>query len=66
MKEVNCQCGADLERGLVLDPFLGSGTSALAAKYLNRDYSGFEPNKSFYQESLKRLSNLSQAKLLIK
>jgi site-specific DNA-methyltransferase (adenine-specific) len=28
------------ERGVVLDPFLGSGTTAVAARQLNRDYVG--------------------------
>ena len=40
---------------LILDPFLGSGTTALAAKNLNRDFTGCEMDKDFFQKSLDRL-----------
>ncbi len=31
----------------ILDPFLGSGTTALAAKHLDRNSIGYEINKKF-------------------
>lgn len=45
---------------LILDPFLGSGTTAVACKQLNRNFIGFDINKDFcdlaksrlYQENL--------------
>lgn len=40
---------------LVLDPFMGSGTTAVVAKRLGRDYVGFEVNKDYVILSLKRL-----------
>ncbi len=40
---------------LVLDPFLGSGTTAVAAKKLGRNYTGFEIDKRFACLSEKRL-----------
>jgi len=43
------------EQQLVLDPFMGSGTTALAAKLLNRQFIGFEENTSFHEKSLLRL-----------
>ena len=43
---------------LVLDPFIGSGTTAVAAKQLNRNYIGFEINKQFYEASQKRLASV--------
>ena len=40
---------------LILDPFSGSGTTAIAAKHLNRRFIAFEKNETFYQASIKRL-----------
>lgn len=34
-------------QGIVLDPFLGSGTTAIVAKSLNRNYLGIEINKEY-------------------
>jgi len=46
------------EGDLVLDPFMGSGTTAVAAKQLNRDFIGFEINQKFYEASQKRLASI--------
>ena len=35
------------ENGIVLDPFIGSGTSAVIAKKLNRHYIGYELNSDY-------------------
>lgn len=43
------------EGDLVLDPFMGSGTTAKACEKLNRNYVGSEKNKSHYQNALQRL-----------
>lgn len=43
---------------LVFDPFLGVGTTAIAAKLLGRNYLGIEINPEYVQESQK---NLTQA-----
>ena len=40
---------------VVLDPFMGSGTTALAAINMNRKFIGFEINKDFYEKSLLRI-----------
>jgi len=42
---------------LVFDPFMGSGTTAVVAKKLNRKYLGFEIEKRFYVLINKRLTN---------
>ncbi len=47
------------ERDLVLDPFIGSGTTAIAALQLNRHYLGFELNKKFCRLSEKRISQVA-------
>lgn len=46
------------EGALVLDPYMGSGTTAVAAKQLNRNFLGFEINKQFYEASQKRLASI--------
>ena len=40
---------------LVLDPFIGSGTTALASKLLKRNYVGYEINKDYIEIANKRL-----------
>ena len=44
------------EGDLVLDPFSGSGTTALACKNLNRNFIGSELDKKHYENSLERLN----------
>lgn len=41
---------------LVLDPFLGSGTTAVACKSENRRYIGFEINDTYYKNAVDRLN----------
>jgi site-specific DNA-methyltransferase (adenine-specific) len=45
------------EGGVVLDPFLGSGTTALAARNLMRRYIGIEINPEYVAIACKRLQN---------
>ena len=40
---------------IVLDPFMGSGTTAVAAKQLNRNFIGFEINEEYVKIANKRL-----------
>ena len=42
-----CACNAASEPGLVLDPFMGAGTSAVAAEALGRNWLGIELNSAF-------------------
>ena len=42
-----CDCDAASEPGLVLDPFIGSGTTAIAAEALGRDWLGIELNPDY-------------------
>jgi site-specific DNA-methyltransferase (adenine-specific) len=44
------------EEQIVLDPFMGSGTSAVAARDLKRHFAGYEINKEFWQIGQQRLA----------
>lgn len=43
------------EDGIVLDPFMGSGTTAIVARSLNRNYLGIELNPEYIKIANKRL-----------
>lgn len=43
------------ERDVVLDPFMGSGATAVSCVELNRNFIGFEVDKSYYEKSLDRI-----------
>ena len=47
---------------VILDPFLGSGTTALAAKTLQRHYVGMESNSQYYKVALKNIASLEPKK----
>lgn len=42
---------------VVLDPFMGSGTTAIAALKSNRHFLGFEINKDYYDTACQRIKN---------
>ena len=53
---VQCIDAAAVEgRGLVLDPFMGSGTTALAARTAGHDFIGFEKSEEACAEAAERL-----------
>ena len=45
---------------IVLDPFIGSGTTALAAIELGRKYLGFEMNEEYFDWTCKKIEKFSQ------
>lgn len=51
------------EGDVVLDPFLGSGTTALAAKQLNRHYVGIELKPEYYELAVAALQTPAQPPL---
>lgn len=53
----DCILSWSVEGDLVLDPFMGSGTTAKMAMLTNRNYIGFEINEEYYQGSIKRLEH---------
>lgn len=46
------------ENQIVLDPFMGSGTTAVASKKLNRKFIGFEIMEEYYKKSYLRLNEI--------
>jgi DNA modification methylase len=53
--EPTCLCGADSVPGVVLDPFMGTGTTALAAEKHGRDWIGIELNPEYAEMAEQRL-----------
>ena len=45
------------EGDIIFDPFLGSGTTAVVAKKLSRNFVGIEIDKKYASIALKRLNN---------
>jgi site-specific DNA-methyltransferase (adenine-specific) len=56
----DCACGAGWRPGLVLDPFMGSGTTAVVARRLGRDWLGIEISSDFAAITERRLSERNQ------
>lgn len=52
---VPCGCGVATRPGLVLDPFMGSGTVALVARQHGRDWLGIELNPTYVRLTGERL-----------
>ena len=52
---VDCIKAGCPEGGIVLDPFMGSGTTAVVAKKLNRNYIGFELNPEYVEIANRKL-----------
>lgn len=55
-----CGCEAPWAPGVVLDPFLGSGTTALVAERLKRHWVGIELNPAFAALSKRRILQATQ------
>jgi len=54
----DCGCNAGWKSGIVLDPFMGSGTTGLVAKKLGRDYIGIELNPEYVEMAKKRINSI--------
>ncbi|QHK19851.1 site-specific DNA-methyltransferase [Pseudarthrobacter psychrotolerans] len=53
----SCEHRNGTEPGIVLDPFMGSGTTAVVAERLHRQWIGVELNSDFAQEAFDRISS---------
>lgn len=54
-----CTCSAPVRRGIVLDPFMGTGTTAVVAERLGRDWVGCELNPDYVELAWQRLGRSS-------
>jgi len=50
-----CDCNTDFKPGIVLDPFIGAGTTGFVAKKLGRDFIGIELNPEYAEMARKRI-----------
>lgn len=53
-----CDCNAPTHAGIVLDPFSGSGTTAVVARKLGRHYIGIDLNADYCTMAEKRLEGI--------
>jgi site-specific DNA-methyltransferase (adenine-specific) len=61
----NCNCNAGFESGIVLDMFMGAGTTALVSLKQNKRFIGIELQPKYIEIAMKRLKPyLDQTKLL--
>jgi DNA modification methylase len=51
----DCNCNAEFKPGIVLDPFMGSGTTAIVARKLGRNFIGIELNPKYIKMAENRL-----------
>lgn len=56
-----CSCNALFKPGIVLDPFMGSGTTAMAALKHGRNYVGIDLNPEYIKIAEKRIESFKQA-----
>lgn len=57
---INCIKATTDENDLVLDPYLGSGTTGLACKKLKRNFIGFKLNADFLQKAQNRINGVEE------
>jgi DNA modification methylase len=51
----DCGCNAGFQPGIVLDPFMGSGTTAIEAIYQDKRYIGIELNPKYCEIAARRI-----------
>ena len=53
---INCILASTKENDVILDPFMGSGTTGVACKLLNRSFIGFELDKNYFEIAESRIN----------
>lgn len=56
----DCRCNAGFENGVILDPFMGAGTTAVEAKKQGKRYLGIEIKKEYINMSNKRINKIPE------
>ncbi len=56
----DCNCNAGFEGGIVLDPFMGAGTTALVALKQRKRFVGIEIKQEYIDMSYKRIAQVQQ------
>lgn len=51
----SCSCGAGFQPGIVLDPFVGTGTTLIATRQLGRRAIGIDVSENYIEQAKKRL-----------
>jgi DNA modification methylase len=54
-----CNCNVGYQGGIVLDPFMGSGTTGLAAQEQGRNYVGIDLNPKYIEIAERRLQQMN-------
>ena len=55
----SCDCNAVTTKAIVLDPFMGAGTTALVATELGRDFIGIEIGEKYIEMANRRLQKIN-------
>lgn len=64
LMEYLCRLSATPTGGIVLDPFMGSGTTGMACKKTGRDFIGIELDPHYFEIAEKRISSIVQVELI--
>lgn len=56
----SCNCNAGFSPGIVLDPFMGAGTTACEARRMARNYVGIELKAEYIEIAKKRLAKIEK------
>ena len=54
---INCIQLSSEEKDIVLDPFMGTGTTGFACKNINREFIGIELDKKYFEIAEKRIKS---------
>lgn len=56
----DCGCNAGFRPGIVLDPFMGSGTTGVVAQKLGRNFIGIDIKEEYLEIARNRISHVSR------
>ena len=59
-EQIALNCLEALDDGLVLDPFMGTGTTGVVCKSLSRDFIGIELDDTYFNLATERIAETKQ------